>query len=214
MQEIIHKIYIVGGQVPMGVPDPYGQPQATQTTAALGRLRLSSLNCHIPAIVFKAVITPSLSLRMSQCHNGPLPFQTLLEIWISAIYCTFIRAPPLRRVPYSDQYVRACVCASVPHEVFRGVFSTPFHIGTWNLPWGSSELSYTSSSRFIVVPESSALWFFTTGHMHVTVFYIVSYRNLKLSMRFFWVKLYTHRVCVSSSWPLWFRSYVPLDLSL
>jgi hypothetical protein len=58
--------------------------------------------------------------------------------------------------------------------VFRGFFSTPFHIGTWNFPWGSSELSYTPSSRFIIVtpmvPELCALRFFTIGLMHVTVF--------------------------------------------
>jgi hypothetical protein len=58
--------------------------------------------------------------------------------------------------------------------VFRGFFSTPYHIGTWNFPWGSSELSYTWSSRFIIVtpmvPELCALRFFTIGHMHVKVF--------------------------------------------
>jgi hypothetical protein len=81
---------------------------------------------------------------------------------------------------------------------FLGFFSTPFHIGTWNFPWGSSELSYTSSSHFIVltpmVSELCALGFITIGHMHVTVFrgifYTVSHRNLKPFMRFFCVKLH------------------------
>jgi hypothetical protein len=61
---------------------------------------------------------------------------------------------------------------------FPGFFSTLFHIETWNFPWGFSELSYTLSSRFIVVttmvPESCALGFFTIGHMHVTVLWIFS----------------------------------------
>jgi hypothetical protein len=79
--------------------------------------------------------------------------------------------------------------------VFRVFFSTLFHIGTWNFPWGSSELSYTSSSRFIIVtpmvPELCAFRFFTIGHMHVTVFRsffstpFLYYRNFKLSMRCF-----------------------------
>jgi hypothetical protein len=84
---------------------------------------------------------------------------------------------------------------------FSGVFSTRFYIGTWNFPWRFSEFSCTSSSRFIIftpiVPELRALLFFTIGHtcMHVTVFrvfffYTVSYRNLKLSMTFLWVKLH------------------------
>jgi hypothetical protein len=41
-----------------------------------------------------------------------------------------------------------------------------------------------------MVLELCALGFFTIGHMHVIVFwggfYTVSYRNLKLSMRFFY----------------------------
>ena len=45
------------------------------------------------------------------------------------------------------------------------VFSTPFHIGTWNFACGFSELHYTSSSRYVVVTttvlELSALGFFT-----------------------------------------------------
>jgi hypothetical protein len=122
---------------------------------------------------------------------------------------------------YSDQ----CMCASVPNEVLLGVGgSTPFHIGIWNFPWGSSELSYTSSSHFIivtpVVPELRALRFFTIGHMHVTVswvfFYTISYRNLKLSMRFFWVKLHIDFAChrrdtygsgVTCPWIFYFGTY-------
>jgi hypothetical protein len=90
-------------------------------------------------------------------------------------------------------YHRTYACKSFP-----GYFSTPFHIGTWNFPWGFSELSNTLSSLFIVVTsmvsELCALGFITIGHMHVTVFrgffYTVSHRNLKLFMRFFCVKLH------------------------
>jgi hypothetical protein len=121
--------------------------------------------------------------------------------------------------------VRVCVRACVhPKWSFLGVFSTLFHIGTWNFPWGFSELSYTLSSRFIVVtpmvPELRALRFFTIGHMHVTVFrfffYTVSYRNLKLSMRFFWVKLHIEFAfhCldpygsgVTCPWIFYYRTY-------
>jgi hypothetical protein len=84
----------------------------------------------------------------------------------------FIRAPPYGGCPI---VISLSVCACVrPKWSFPGFFSTPFHIGTWNFPWGSSELSYTSSSHFIVVtpmvPELRALRYFTIGHMHVTVF--------------------------------------------
>jgi hypothetical protein len=106
----------------------------------------------------------------------------------------------------------------------RGFFSTPFHIGTWNFPWGSSELSYTLSLRFIIVtpmvPELCALRFFTIGHMHVTVlrgvFYTVSYRNLKLFMKFFWIKLHIdltfhyrnpHGSGVACRWIFYYRTY-------
>jgi hypothetical protein len=89
---------------------------------------------------------------------------------------TIIRAPPYGGCPIVISLsVRACVRACVrPKWSFPGFFSTPFHIGSWNFPWGSSELSYASSSRFIIVtpmvPELRALRFFTIGHMHVTVF--------------------------------------------
>jgi hypothetical protein len=57
---------------------------------------------------------------------------------------------------------------------FSGVFSTPFHIGTWNFAWGFPQLHYTSSSHFVIVTtmvlELCALGFFTLGHMYVTVF--------------------------------------------
>jgi hypothetical protein len=60
-------------------------------------------------------------------------------------------------------YYRTYACNSFP-----GFFSTPFHIGTWNFPWGSSELCDTSSSSFIIVtpmvPELCALRFFTIRH--------------------------------------------------
>jgi hypothetical protein len=63
-------------------------------------------------------------------------------------------------------YYRTYACNSFP-----GHFSTPFHIGTWNFPWGFSELSYTSSLRFMVVTfvvsELCALGFITIGLMHV-----------------------------------------------
>jgi hypothetical protein len=75
--------------------------------------------------------------------------------------------PELRALGFF--YYRTYACNSFPEY-----FSTPFHIGTWNFPWGCYALSYTSSSRFIIVtpivPELSALGIFTIRHMHVTVF--------------------------------------------
>jgi hypothetical protein len=108
---------------------------------------------------------------------------------------------------------------------FPEFFSTPFHIGIWNFACGFSELSYASSSRFVVmapmVSELRFLGFITIGHMHVTVFrdfffYTVSYRNPKLSMRFFWVKLHIefafHRrdpygSGVTLPWIFYYRTY-------
>jgi hypothetical protein len=56
--------------------------------------------------------------------------------------------------------------------VFRGFFYTLSHIGTWNFPCGFSEVSYISTSRFVVltslVLELRALGYFTMGHMHAT----------------------------------------------
>jgi hypothetical protein len=97
-------------------------------------------------------------------------------------------------------------------------------IRTWNFPWGFSELSHSLSLHFIVVTimvlELCALGFFTIGHMHETVFwvffYTVSYRNPKLFMRFFWVKLHIeftfhHRDPYGSGvkcpWTFYYRTY-------
>jgi hypothetical protein len=115
-------------------------------------------------------------------------------------------------------YNRTYACNS-----FLGFFTTPFHIGTWNFPWGFSELSYTSSSRFIVVTpivsELSALGFYYriyACNIFPCFFYTVSYRNLKLSMRFFWVKLrieFTFHHCdpygfgVTCPWIYHYRTY-------
>jgi hypothetical protein len=49
-------------------------------------------------------------------------------------------------------YYRTYACNSFL-EFF---FPTPFHIGTWNFLWGFSELRYTSSLHFIVIPLMGA----------------------------------------------------------
>jgi hypothetical protein len=48
-------------------------------------------------------------------------------------------------------YYRTYACNSFP-----GYFSTPFHIGTWNFPWGSSELSYKHTWFFSALKRNSA----------------------------------------------------------
>jgi hypothetical protein len=115
-----------------------------------------------------------------------LTIQALGQFWVAKTYSIIIRAP---------LYASACVCASIRNEVFRA-FSTLSYIETSNFPWRSSESSHTSSSLFIVVTpmvmELRALGY-SMRHMHVTVsscfFYTsVSYKNLKLSMRFFLFK--------------------------
>jgi hypothetical protein len=71
-----------------------------------------------------------------------------------------------------------------------------------------------------MIPELRALGFFTIGHMHVRVFrgffYTVSYRYLKRSMRFSWVKLYFKFVFphrdhygsgVTCTWIFYYRTY-------
>ena len=95
-------------------------------------------------------------------------------IWtnLNPLHPRIIRAPLTSGCPI---VISLSVHASVHLKwCFPGFFSTPFHLGSWNFPWGSFLLSYTSSSRFIVVtpmvPELRALTFSTIGHMHVTVF--------------------------------------------
>jgi hypothetical protein len=118
---------------------------------------------------------------------------------------------------YYRTYMYAC-------NSFLGFFSTPFHIRTWNFPWGFSELCYTSSLRFIIVitmvPELPAVGFFTIGHMHVTVFWVffntVSYKDLKLFKRFNCVRwhiefAFHHRDPYGSEvkcpWIFYYRTY-------
>jgi hypothetical protein len=98
----------------------------------------------------------------------------------------------------NDQSVRVCVRASVPKEVFRVFFYT---VSYRNLKlfmrffWVvlHTEFVFHCRDPYDSGPGYVPLDFFTIGHMHVMVFrvffYTVSYMNLKLSMRFFWVKV-------------------------
>jgi hypothetical protein len=120
--------------------------------------------------------------RTYACNSFPGFFSTLFQIgtwnfpWSSSALSFTLSLHFIIVTPMVLE-LRALGFFTIGHmhvTVFQGFFSTPFHIGTWNFPWSSSELSYTSSSHFIIitpmVPELRALGFFTKGHMHVTVF--------------------------------------------
>jgi hypothetical protein len=102
-------------------------------------------------------------------------FISMLIFHLGTFVVRIIRAPPYGGCPIVIS-LSVCACVRPAQMKFSGFFFfyTPFHIGTWNFPWGSSEVSYTSSSRFIIVtlmvPELCALRFFTIGHKHATVF--------------------------------------------
>jgi hypothetical protein len=55
--------------------------------------------------------------------------------------------------------------------------------GTWKFPWGLTEVSYLSNSRYVLVTtlvlELRALGFFNIGHIHVTVFQVFSTSSQK-----------------------------------
>jgi hypothetical protein len=89
-------------------------------------------------------------------------FSIIIDDWNTTIMNIrgFIRAPQYGGCPVVISLcVRVWVRPSVTNEVFQGFF----YIGTWNFPWFSSELSYISSSCFIImtpmVPELCALRF-------------------------------------------------------
>jgi hypothetical protein len=101
----------------------------------------------------------------------------------------------------------------------------------YTVSYRNLKLSITSASPCVSLYKEMTDWgvtcpwiFFMKGHtcMHVTVFclfvffYTVSYRNLKLSMRFFWVKLHIkftfHRRDHNGSgvmcpWSFYYRTY-------
>jgi hypothetical protein len=149
--------------------------------------------------------------------NFPWGFSELNYTSCSWFIVVTPMVPELRALGFFFYY-KTYACNSFP-GVF---FSTPFHIRTWNFLWSFSEWSYTSSSCFIfvttMVPELLALGFL---QMHAkqfskVFFYTVSYRNLKLSMKFFWVQLHIeiafHRrdhngSGVTCPWIFYYRAY-------
>jgi hypothetical protein len=90
-------------------------------------------------------------------------------------------------------YYRAYACNSFP-----SFFSTHISYRNLKLSMRFFWVKLHNEFAFIIVtpmvPELCALRFCAIGHMHVTVFrvffYTISYRNLKLSMGFFWVRLH------------------------
>jgi hypothetical protein len=75
-----------------------------------------------------------------------------------------------------DQFCSGVTCPACvrPKWSFPGVFSTPFHIGTWNFQCDFSDVTYISSLCFVLVTtlvlELSSSWFSAIGRMHGTVF--------------------------------------------
>jgi hypothetical protein len=122
---------------------------------------------------------------------------------------------------HRDPYGSGVVCPWIFYKghmhvtLFWGIFLHRFiYIGTWNFPWSSSQLSYTSSSHFIImtpmVPELRALGFYACNSFlenFSTPFHIGTWNfQVKLHIEFTFHCLDPYGSRVMCPWIFYYRT--------
>ena len=85
-EDLIGKVFFVGAQVSMGVPDPYAQPPVAQPPAAPGK---PSCTSHEKEVLFVKYICP---------YIYPFFFQIICEYTYVCVYSLYVQYCPFNHL--------------------------------------------------------------------------------------------------------------------